>query len=322
MQYINSILNLFHRRLVRMKQFDALLKERQLLEELLKLHTSPPCCDEVLPAECIIFSKDRALQLHALLCSYFEKATNPAPVHILYRTSTAAHEKAYQDVFALFEKNGIFTIKQETKVSFRPQVISILSDLHTGSKVFFLTDDDVFIDDVDLLDFSRSDTRTTVASLRLGGHLKRCYPVQKSQQLPELISCGENAPDMRCWVWASGEHDWSYPLSVNGHLFSTAEVLALAANTEFSSPNTFEANIQVFSKFFMNRLGVCYKRSKILNVPINKVQSDVDNIHGSVHQDFLLEQWNQGMQMDYRTLYGLMNESCHQEVPIMFIKRS
>ncbi|NQT11066.1 MAG: hypothetical protein HQ573_07860, partial [Desulfobacteraceae bacterium] len=40
------------------------------------------------PAECIVFSKDRALQLHALLCSYSEKVASPVPIHILYHTST------------------------------------------------------------------------------------------------------------------------------------------------------------------------------------------------------------------------------------------
>jgi hypothetical protein len=264
---------------------------------------------------------DRAFQLHALLGSFFEKVKNFAPIHVLYRASTGAHEMAYKEVFSSFEDRSISVIKQDTRDSFRSQVLSLIASLQS-EKVFFLTDDDVFIDDLDILDFSQVETRTSVASLRMGDHLKRCYLAQKSQRLPKFISCGNNAPDKLCWNWDSGEYDWNYPLSVNGHLLSTAEVLVLAENTEFHSPNTFEANIQVFSKFFTQRLGVCYKRSKILNVPINKVQSDNDNVHGSVHQDFLLDQWNQGLQMNYRALYGLLNESAHQEVPVTFIKRN
>lgn len=34
------------------------------------------------PAECIIFSKDRALQLHALLASYLEQVVTSAPAYV------------------------------------------------------------------------------------------------------------------------------------------------------------------------------------------------------------------------------------------------
>ena len=42
-------------------------------------------------AECIVFSKDRDLQLHALISSYLEKIVLSVPLHILYHTSTPAH---------------------------------------------------------------------------------------------------------------------------------------------------------------------------------------------------------------------------------------
>jgi hypothetical protein len=306
--------------LLKRRSYDALIKENSILTSLVEIHTAPYEGENPFLVGCIVFSMDRALQLHALLCSYFEKVKNCAPIHVLYRASTEAHEKAYNETFGLFGSRSISIVKQETKDSFRAQVLSLIASLHS-EKVFFLTDDDVFIDDVDMLDFSRFETRTAVASLRMGSHLTRSYPRQEEQSLPQFISGAIGGTDRLCWFWKSGAHDWGYPLSVNGHLFSTREILTLAEHTEFTSPNTFEANLQQHAKYFMHRYGICYKRSKILNIPVNKVQTDNENVHGAIHQDYLLEQWNRGMQMDYRALYGLVNKSAHQEVPISFIKR-
>jgi len=321
LKVFNILLRPLRLLLVKKKELDVLTRERNVLITLMHIFSGPCDRSSRVPVECVVFSMDRALQLHALLASYEENVRHSAPMHVLYRTTTEAHRKAYEEVFALFQNRLVLTLYRQTPDRpFKDQVLGILATL-SSDKVFFLTDDDLFIRSVDLLDFTSFETRTTVASLRMGDHLKRCYPVQKSQRLPEFIPCDCSAADKLCWIWASGEHDWNYPLSVNGHLFSAKEMLVLAENTEFHSPNTFEANIQMFSKFYTHRLGVCYKSSKILNVPINKVQSDNDNVHGSVHQDFLLDQWNRGLQMDYRALYGLVNESAHQEVPVTFIER-
>jgi len=62
-------------------------------------------------------------------------------------------------------------------------------------------------------------------------------------------------------------------------------------------------------------------KSRIVNIPCNRVQVEVDNRHGSEHQDALLEKWNQGFQMNYRKIYGFVTESAHQEIPFEFIRR-
>jgi len=305
------------------RSYERLTREKNLLASLVRVNSTPilRSTQDNFSAACIIFSMDRAPQLHALLGSYFEKAKNSVPIHVLYRASDAQHQKVYEEVFSLFENHPVFSIKQTSRGSFKPQLLLLLESIKSD-KVFFLTDDDLFIDDVDLLDITKFETRTKIFSLRMGAHLTKSYPVQKEQKLPPFISGVFEDSDKLCWLWENGEYDWAYPLSVNGHFFSTQEFLALVKNTEFTSPNTLEANLQPYAKYFQHRFGICYKRSKILNIPINAVQNDNNNIHGTIHQNYLLEQWNRGMQMNYRTLYGLVNESAHQEVKITFIKRT
>jgi len=272
------------------------------------------------PAESIVFSKDRALQLHALISSYLEKVTSPVPIHILYQTSTPSHQKAYEEVIKIFTNNNVSFTKQDSNNSFRSNLISLLKSVHS-EKIFFLVDDVLFIEDFDIQDFVKFDTDKFVPTLRMGLNLKKCYTVQKEQSLPELIPDIVKDKDKITWKWDHGIYDWSYPLSLDGHFFSTQEIAIIIQLTEFSAPNTLEDQLQKFRRFFLFRMGVSYRKSKIVNVPCNKVQIENKNLYGDLHQDFLLEQWQQGYQMDFRGLYGFINESAHQEIPFRFIKR-
>jgi len=316
-------LSLFPFIFLKRRSYERLTREKDLLTALVRINSTPilrPTQDHRL-VMCIIFSMDRAPQLHALLGSYFEQVKNFVPVYVLYRTSNAQHQKAYDEVFSLFGNQPVSAIQQTSKESFKLQLVSLLESVESED-VFFLTDDDLFIDTVDIFDVVKFETRATIFSLRMGAHLTRSYPVQKEQKLPPFMSGVVEDSDKLCWFWENGEYDWAYPLSVNGHFFSTQEFLALVNHAEFNSPNTLEANLQQYAKYFQHRFGICYKRSKILNIPINKVQKDNNNIHGTIHQNYLLEQWRSGMQINYRALYGLPNESAHQEVAVTFLKRT
>jgi hypothetical protein len=256
------------------------------------------------PAKCIVFSKDRALQLHALISSYLEKVASPVPIHILYQTSTPSHQKAYEEVIEIFSNNKISFIKQDSDNSFRNNLISLLKSVHS-EKIFFLVDDVLFIQDFDIKDFVKFDTDKFVPTLRMGLNLKKCYTIQKDQPLPELIPNIVKDKDKITWQWDQGVYDWSYPLSLDGHFFSTQEIATMIQLTDFSAPNTLED----------------YRKSKIVNIPCNKVQIENKNLCGNMHQDYLLEQWQNGFQVDCQRLYGFSNVSAHQEISFEFKKR-
>ncbi len=308
-------------KILKRRSYNALNEENAVLSALFKAYTVNYESVSKYPAECIIFSMDRALQLHAFLGSYYDNVRPPVPLHIVYRTSTDDHYRAYQEVFSLYADRNLIAIHQESKGYFRTQLILILKSIMTENVIFFV-DDIIVTEKIDIQDFAKFETRLSVPTLRMGENLKRSYTIQKDQKLPEFLNSSRLDSDKLCWIWQYGDHDWAYPLSVDGHLFSTREIIALAEHTDFASPNTFEANMQKHAKYFKHRLGICYKKSKIVNVPINKVQSDNDNLHGAIHQDYLLEQWNRGLQMDYRALYGIENESAHQEINIRLIERN
>ena len=310
----------FNRFTLRNHSVEIMNRNIVLLEEMLKLHTSDLKDSNSGTAECIIFSMDRALQLHALLSTYFEKVKNPIPIYILWRASSSQHKSAYDEVFSLFTTRNIYSIYQKSHASFKDQLLAILANIK-AEKVFFLVDDIIFINEVDMLDFTQLDAHKMVGSLRLGRNLTRSYTVNKEQCLPPFIKNANCDDHKMVWVWEKGQYDWGYPLSVDGNLFLTREINLLAKYTDFNSPNTFEANLQSYVKYFAHRLGICYRESKILNIPANKIQNDFNNLHGNYHQDELLTAWKNGLQMDYKIFYGFTNESAHQEVGIVLIKR-
>ena len=119
-------------------------------------------------------------------------------------------------------------------------------------KVFFLVDDVLFIDNFDMCDFAKFDTDKMVPSLRMGLNLEKSYTVQKEQPLPELLSYPGSEEDKIFWKWNLGAHDWSYPLSVDGHFFSTQEIIAMTKLIRFSAPNTYEDQLQKFRRFFLS----------------------------------------------------------------------
>ena len=318
-KFIHSSINFLLKRFGLILQKSEQEWEREAFAKLYESRITHVAGSNAHPAEGIVFSKDRALQLHALLCSYLEKVVSPVPLYILYHTSTPSHLRAYEEVKGIFSDKFSF-IKQSSNNSFRADLIKLLDSVQ-AQKIFFLVDDVLFIDKFDVSDFAKFDTDKIVPSLRMGLNLKKCYTVQKEQPLPELISCPGSDVDKIFWRWNQGIYDWSYPLSVDGHFFSTQEIIAMTKLIHFSAPNTYEDQLQKFRRFFLFRMGVGYRTSKIVNIPCNKVQKENKNICGNTHQDFLLEQWLKGYQMDYRSLYGFSNISAHQEIPFEFIKR-
>jgi hypothetical protein len=303
------------------RQLEAVEKELEALISLYEAETRLSPRGTQFAAECIVFSKDRALQLHALLSSYFECAQPPVPVTVLYFFSNEQHQAAYEQVSALFASRAVRFVRQRTSVTFGEQTLEILDGVKSD-KMFFLVDDDLFIDRVDLADFARVDPARQVASLRLGACLSKSYVVSKHQGLPPWLPYADvQGKDKLRWRWEKGQLEWGYPISLDGHLFDTNEISAMASVISFQSPNSLESCLQVFNKLFSRREGVCYRNPIIVNIPCNRVQDEFPNRFGGLHQETLLEAWQQGMCMDYRALRGTRPESTHQEVPFQLVRR-
>jgi hypothetical protein len=272
-------------------------------------------CPSVISA--IVFSKDRAMQLHALLTSFFETKIGACGIVVIYKSSTADHKAAYDEIAKIFG-DKITLVEQECYSAFQDCLEQIVYRLPRG-KIFFLVDDIVFTEVVDYQFLASLDLSQTVFSLRMGEHLDYSYVIDACQPLPKSLVRTDRYLK---WQWSEGRFDWGYPLSVDGHIFSTDEVRLWIKYMKFGSPSSFENSLQKLKLIYRKKNGLSFRKSRIVNIPANKVQDEVNNLHGTAHQDDLLRQWLDGMAIDHQKFRGWVNYSVHQQADFHLIRRA
>ena len=272
----------------------------------------------------IVFSKDRPMQLDALLRSYRLMARNPAELHVIYSTSTPDYSSAYRDLAAWHTGQGV-RFSQETDLGgFAVGLARLLHEVPTRT-VFFLVDDILFIRPLDMAAFASLATPSIIPSLRLGRNIVRSFTRGVRQMRPHFKRITAGLPamaeglnpfseDLWAWRWRSGVIDWNYPYSVDGNIFVTDEIRDLVAHTVYEAPNSLEAALHALFREEREFWGICYGHSRIVNSPINRVQNEVANLHGRHHQDDLLGQWIQGLRWDISGLENVSNSSVHEEI--------
>ena len=248
----------------------------------------------------LVFSKDRALQLDGFLRSW-ERYVGRHPVHVLYRATTPRHQHAYDDVF---RTSTYATPRIET--DFKSDVMAWLP---TSGDVVCFVDDQLFIRHWD-------GWTTPGLSLRHGLHLTSNYSTREQQPLPPY--CDECAgEDLVSWRWSEGRAAWGYPLALDGHIFDAHEFSAWLEPVAFSSPNTLEASLQRYLPQFATRVGFCYRQSKVVNIPWNRVQAEYPNRCGGLFtaEDFLA-MWEDGHRLNLDAYDGLVPQSVHEELTL------
>lgn len=290
-----------------------ILENLKVLSSYLILKNQIKKSPKISSVSVVIFSKDRPLQLEALLESYFEYFEDAPKPYIIYNYSNQGYGKAYSELFSRYSNQ--LEEELDDSIGFKLTLKSVISRIKSNH-VFFLVDDILFKKNFSISTFFNLDNET-VPSLRLGKHLKKCYTLKKDQALPHFI---ENKRGLLHWKYSEGEHDWGYPLSVDGHIFDTKQFSIMINALNFKAPNSLEAKMQKFNFIYRKFIGVCNETSYIFNIPCNKVQTENDNHAGEFHQDDLLEIYPL-QKIDYKKFENIKNESCHQEVSFDFKNR-
>lgn len=273
----------------------------------------------------VVFTKNRALQLYALLES-MKKYTN-------FNLSNVVVLAAYkeQDHFESLKtlKRDFGEVKFLFETNFQNQTKMLMAEIQTNYMVF-ITDDDLFKKQVNVSDaLTVMNQRESILtfSLRHGTHLNFCYPVQQPQKVPQSLK--EISKDVIVWRYKGESWDWNYPLSVNGHIFRTNKIkeIVFGIGNNWKAPNSFEGELQNAMPHLINKGDTSemasFVESSVFNIPFNKVQTENANIAGtSATPEFLLQKWNEGSKIDISKYEGLKNISAHQEVPLHLTERN
>lgn len=271
----------------------------------------------------IIFSYNRPLQLYAYLESVQKYVTGLKETFLLYRAGNDDFEKAYQEVFKTFTHVKTFRqVSQPPQISFKPLLLEILLKHSHGDYILFGVDDNLVTDSVDINTCVQAIEQTNAYGfyLRHGFNTTQCYTlsIEQDQPLPPLK---EVAPDIFAWQFKTGTYDWNYPNSLDMTLFRKKDIQEPLITMDYKTPNTLDVTWDHAAD--RTKIGLCFKYSKMLNIPLNIVQENkIDRNMEFLSPEELLECFNEGLKLDIAPLHQMRNKAPHMPYVPNFIKRT
>lgn len=268
----------------------------------------------------VIFSFDRGMQLYALLESIELNCRGLNDIWLIYRTSTSAFEQAYEKVIRRFPYvKAIAQPQINAEIYFKEQLNWCLKQ-SSAEHIMFAVDDNIVIEPVDISICTKHMKQCGAYGfyLRLGTNLNYCYPTRSYQALPSLRNIEQ---DVYAWQFNAGQGDWGYPNTVDMTIYAKSDVIDLFKVIQFKNPNTLEAAWASCANYM--KIGLCFAKSKIMNIPMNIVQHTFANRHMS-HAQLFVNQLNDlflaGKKIDILPLQGMENKSAHTEIEPTFIE--
>lgn len=273
-------------------------------------------------ADVVIFSYDRPLQLYAMLESLYKHTSNINSVAVVYRTSNDEFAKGFDTVAADFPE--VDFLHQQSIDDFKPLTIQAIEN-STSDYIVFAVDDNIVKDTISLSECITWLEKTNAYGfyLKLGTNLDYCYTENKPQAVPTHQQI--HGP-IYSWEFKDGEKDWNYPNTVDMTLYRKKDIIDLYKSLPYSNPNLLESNwASWWVKYGApSNFGLFYEKSKILNIPLNKVQTEfILNRDMELYTpQELLEKFEAGYKMDIDPLYLMENKAVHTEYEPTFILRN
>ena len=271
-------------------------------------------------AVCIIFSKDRAMQLDATISSLKLQCADlkNIPVKVIYKITNPINNEQYKKLTLAYPEVEFIPEK-----NFKQDLIAAIRNYEF---IVFSVDDNIFVRKFYLIEFFDTLKKQVDAvgfSLRLGKNTQYCYMLNRYQQLPEFKSITD---DIIAFNWVHAECDFAYPLELSSSIYRVKEIMPLLKKLNYKNPNHLE------SLLYENRLNFCENKNSLLCSstsiafcnPINKVQkvcaSNRSGNNPLYSSEKLSELFGKGYRIEIADLAGFVPNGCHQEVPLKMKK--
>jgi hypothetical protein len=255
-----------------------------------------------------IFSKNRSSQLDLFLRS-IKQFTDIKSANILYTVTSESFQKGY-DLLKNKYKNFNFILQSN---NFKSDVLKLINPVLKYTT--FFVDDNIFVSEFKLEnELPKLTDNVATISPRIHKNLNYCYTANVKMITPQIIN------NRYVWYKILNNGDYDYPMSLDGNIFLTSDILPLLERLNYRSPNTLEGNLSInpIKKDYV----ICYDQPVLINVPANKVQ--VDNTNRNMNQS--PEEMNSKFLRKYRIyLDDIVNQkdnfkSCHVELEYKWIK--
>ena len=273
----------------------------------------------------IIFSFNRAMQLNALLSSMLSAWRDmEIDIKVLFNYSNKDFLQGYQHLIKSFEQiENITFLKEEEytalsllqphslsipnvlhvaanrklwkyKTNFRKIILQELS-LSNAQNIMFLTDDSVFITeiDIDMVSLNKwlfEKPNSRQFALRFG-----------KEMIAKTAVVRQGATYME---WNIADYpflsDMGYPFSVDGHIYNCDSMRKLLEKQVFANPNSLEGYVSARARrsHFFTEIR-CAMKPYLLSYPLNMVQTDVNNQSQNLSVEYLNNLYLDGWCLEY-----------------------
>lgn len=264
----------------------------------------------------LIFSRNRAMQLEALLSSlhHYLNPVEIGKIGILYK-SDQRHLESYHILMKSWP-DLIWIIE----LDFRNQVLEFL-EACPSEYASFLVDDLVFYRSPESPILPGEDL---CFSLRLGENCFYSHPANTWYRHPDFIQ----SDSVLRWDWRLGECDFGYPFSLDGHVFRKKIIQDLCQSLSFKNPNSLENSLAYNRNIQFQTVPSIMRsssRSCVVGVPVNRVNEEVENRFGIDHrisEEELLEMFLQGKRIDPAKMDFSQINGPHKELRYEFKESS
>jgi hypothetical protein len=275
---------------------------------------------EDLAVDVVIYSKNRAAQLDLLLRSIRRNFANVGRVFVLNDFDGDVHYNSYVKVWEKdYGLNIVF--RTQTRKTFYDVLLKAAAD-STTEHILPMCDDDVFIRRTDVTDaVQHIDANTVGLCFRRSTDLT--YSYHTGQLIPNANLEDLGGGVLR-WKWRDGPvKRWGYPYQAGSLVYSTAFFRHMLANIKFDLPNWLECEMMQGRFKWGREYVLCLEHSPVVNVSINRVQSDVANRGGrdvTYSPEELAQKFLEGQVIDLCPLQDMINTCEFIEIPLAFRK--
>jgi hypothetical protein len=244
----------------------------------------------------IIFSKNRAMQLDALLRSIKQNCDIFSEIIVQYDRDPQ-HQLSYHRIAQQYQMDETISFIRERHFS---DVKTLVSTVDTPY-ICFMVDDDIIYRDV---------------------YENGVYP----KSLPFWV---HNPSEFSCFSLRLGDNikrrlHFEYPLSVDGHIFHTNRIQIIVEQidpTALTNPNRLETIMQGNFAKELPRVIMRYEQSFLVGVPVNMVSNTSKCAYGTHHPystEGLLSNYLLGYRIDLDALDFGIPDDVHKEIELKF----
>lgn len=269
-------------------------------------------------SDLVITSYNRPLQLYALLESIQKYITNLGEVHIIYRAD-AEFESGYEIIKKEFPTYIFKKQCSEPQKDFKPLIMDAVFKSQNDYIMFAV--DDIIIKD--FIDISQCINALQIHNaygfyLRLGKNITQCYVLNIPTPVPDNSHLTH---DIFSFKFSDGKGDWAYPNTVDMTIYKKSDIKNdLEKIPHFYNPTYLEGWWATFAD--LNKTGLFFEESKIVNIPLNIVTRDANNKNMAIPVIDLLNSFNAGLKININIFQRINNKSPHMEYKPEFIKRN